>query len=176
MSALVNYDQPGMAVGSTTLILGISSSLLVSGLHFGASLLTMPSFYKLPADTSTQLFSQFYQRSTRITAPLTAFATAMFGLSAYFFAGERYGLQIALAHAAGLTFSTFLWTRLVMMRVNRALLGTFDGLKLTDEVDQAEVELLLRRWKRMNLLRGCLTTGGGLVGLVALATRAAVGG
>lgn len=174
MSIVLHDNQSPFALGNTALILGISSSLLVSGIHFSSSLLTVPLLYKLSADTSTQVFSKFYQRNAKIAAPLTAFSTTMFGLSAYFFSRGGHGFNIALGHAAGLTFATFLWTRLVMMRVTRVLLDNSHGVKLTGGVDQAEVERLLRRWKWMNISRGCFIFGGGLVGLVVLAARAAV--
>lgn len=167
------HEQPSFALGNTALVLGITSSLLVSGIHFGSSLLTVPLLYTLSADTSTQLFSKFYRYSAKIAAPLTAFSTTMFGLSAYFSVGAVHGFNIALGHAAGLTFAAFFWTRLVMMGVTRALLDNSDGVKLTDGVDQAEVERLLKRWKWMNISKGCLIFGGGLIGLVVLSTRAA---
>lgn len=175
MSAVLHDNQSPSALGSTALILGVSSSLLVSGIHFGSSLLTVPLLYTLSADTSTQVFSNFYQRSAKISAPLTAFSTTMFGLSACFFSGAGHGFNIALGHAAGLTFAAFLWTRLVMMKLTRVLLDNSDGLKLTDAVDQAEVERLLRRWKWVNICRGFFVLGGGLVGLVVLSAQAAAG-
>lgn len=170
MSILLLDDQPALTLGNAALILGISSSLLVSGIHFSASLLTVPLLYRLPADTSTRVFSQFYRGSVKVAAPLTAFATTMFGLSAYFFTGRGHGLNIALGHAAGLAFAIFFWTRLVMMRTTRALLENSEGVKLTDGMDQDDVERLLRRYKWMNILRGCFVFGGGLVGLVVLST------
>lgn len=173
MSIVLHDDQPPFALGNTALILGISSSLLVSGIHFSSSFLTLPILSNFPADTSTEVFANFYRRSAKIAAPLTAFSTTMFGLSAYFFVGAGHGFNIALGHAAGLTFAAFLWTRLVMMRVTRVLLDDSHGVKLTDGVDQAEVERLLRRWKWMNISRGCFIFGGGLIGLVVLSARAA---
>lgn len=174
MSIVLN-DQPSSPLGNISLVLGISSSLLVSGVHFSSSLLTVPLLYSLPADTSTQVFSEFYRSSAKITAPLTAFSTTMLGLSAYFFVGAGQWFNIALGHAAGLTFAAFFWKRLVMMGVTRVLLDNSAGVKLTDGVDQAEVERLLRRWKWMNLCRGCFIFGGGLVGLVVLSAGAALG-
>lgn len=173
--SIVLHDQSSFALGNTILVLGISSSLIVSGIHFSSSFLTVPILSALPADTSTQIFAKFYQHSAKIVAPLTAFSTTMFGLSAYFFIGAGRGFNIALGHAAGLAFATFVWTRLVMMGVTRALLVNSDGVKLTDGVDQAEVERLMRKWKWMNVPRGCLIFGGGLIGLAVLSTRAAAG-
>lgn len=174
MSIVLHDNRSPSALGNAALILGVSSSLLVSGIHFSSSLLTVPLLYKLSADTSVQVFSKFYQRNVKIAAPLTAFSTTMFGLSAYFFVGAGHGFNIALGHAAGLTFAAFLWTRLVMMGVTRVLLDNSDGVKLTDVVDQAEVERLLKRWKWMNIFRGCFVFGGGLVGLVVLSAQAAL--
>lgn len=171
--SIVLSDQPSPTLGNISLVLGISSSLLVSGIHFSSSLLTVPLLYKLPADTSVQGFSKFYRSSAKIAAPLTAFSTTMLGLSAYFLAGSRQWFNIALGHAAGLTFAAFFWKRLVMKGVTGVLLDNSAGVKLTDEVDQAEVERLLRRWKWMNLVRGCFIFGGGLVGLVFLSAGAA---
>lgn len=172
MSTLVEYQQPAVTLGDTALVFGISSSLLVSGIHFGASILTVPLLYTLPVDTSTQLFSNVHRGSTKINAPLAAFSTTTFAISAYFFAAQDDCFHIALAHAAGLIFSSLLWTRLIMKGVTLALLDTSNQVKLTDEVDQAKVERLLRKWKWMNLFKGCLTFGAGLIGLIALAARA----
>lgn len=172
MSIVLN-DQPSSTLGNISLVLGISSSFLVSGIHFSSSFLTVPLLYKLPADTSTQVFSKFFRSSAKIAAPLTAFSTTMLGLSAYFFAGSRQWFSIALGHAAGLTFAAFFWKRLIMMGVTRVLLDNSAGVKLTDGVDEVEVERLLRRWKWMNLVRGCFVFGGGLVGLVVLSAGSA---
>lgn len=171
--SIVLRDQPYSILGNIFLVLGISSSLLVSGIHFSSSFLTVPLLYKLPADTSTQIFSKFYRSSAKIAAPLTALATTMLGLSAYFFAASGQWFNIALGHAAGLTFAAFFWKRLVMMGVTGVLLDNSAGVKLTDGVDEAEVERLFRRWKWMNLVRGCLILGGGLVGLVVLSAGSA---
>lgn len=173
--SIVFNDQPSSTLGNISLVLGISSSLLVSGTHFSSSLLTVPLLYNLPADTSVQVFSNFYRSSAKIAAPLTAFSTTMLGLSAYFLAGSRQWFNIALGHAAGLTFAAFFWKKLVMMGVTGVLLDNSAGVKLTDEVDQAEVERLLRKWKWMNLVRGCFIFSGGLVGLVVLSAGAASG-
>lgn len=175
MSIVPHDSQSPFALSNTALILGITSSFLVSGIHFSSSLLTMPLLYNLNADTSTQIFSNFHRRSAKIGAPLTAFSVTMLGLSAYFFAAAGHGFNVALGHAAGLTFATFIWTRLVMMRVTRVLLGNSDGVKLTEWVEQAEVDRLLRKWKWMNVFRGCFTLVGGFIGLVVLSTRAAAG-
>lgn len=174
--SIVPYDtQSPFALGNAALVLGISSALIVSGIHFSSSFLTLPVISSFPADTSTEVFAKFYRRSAKIAAPLTAFSTTMFGLSAYFFVGAGHGFNIALGHAAGLTFVAFLWTRLVMMRVTRVLLDNSHGVKLADPVDQAELRRLLRRWKWMNVSRGCFISGGGLIGLVVLSARAAAG-
>lgn len=170
MSVLLLENQAPYTLGNAALIVGISSSLLVSGIHFSASLITVPLLYNLPADTSTQIFARFYQRSAHIAAPLAAFSTTLFGLSACFFAGGGHGFNIALGHAAGLTFATFFWTRLIMMRVTRVLLENSDGVKLTDGVDQADVDRLLRRWTWLNIFKGCLTLSGALIALVVLST------
>lgn len=175
MSILLRDNQAPSALGNTALIVGISSSLLVSGIHFSTSLITVPLLYNLPADTSTQIFARLYQRNSHTAAPLAALSTVVFGVSACFSAGGRHGFTIALGHAAGLTFATFFWTRLIMMRVTRVLLETSDGVKLTDGVDQADVEHLLRRWKWLNMFKGCLTFAGALIGLVVLSTQAAAG-
>lgn len=175
MSILLHDNQVPISLGVATLIFGISSSLLTSGVHLSASVLTVPLLYNLPADTSTRIFSRFYRRHAKIVAPVAAFSTTMFGLSAYLFMGAGLGSTIALGHATGLIFSTFLWTRLVMMRTIRALVDNADGVKLIDGVDQAEVERLLRRWNWMNVFKGCFCFGGALIGLIILSTRASAG-
>lgn len=133
----------------------------------------MPLLYTIPVDTSTELFSKLHRRSATIGAPLAAFSATTFAVSAYLSARGENRFNIALAHAAGLILSTFLWTRVAMKGVTLALLDAPNQMKLTGEVDQAKVERLLRKWKWMNVIRGGLTFGAGLIGLITLATRAA---
>lgn len=171
MSSLIEYYQhPAVNFGKTAMVLGVSSSLLVSGIHLGA-IHTVPLLYALPVDTSTQLFSKVHRGSTKIGVPLASFSATILAVSAYLYAGDGY-FNVALAHAAGLTFSSLLWTRLVMKGVTRSLLDASSQVKLVNEMDQVQVERLLRRWKWMNLFKAGLTFGGGLIGLIALARAA----
>lgn len=172
MSSLIGYQQPTSTSGQAALILSISSSLLVSGINIG-TIHTVPLLYTLPVDTSTELFSKLYRRSATIGTPLAAFSATAFAVSAYLSAGGENRFNIALAHAAGLILSTFLWTRVAMRGVTLALLDAPNQVKLKGEVDQVQVERLMRKWKWMNAIRGGLMFGGGLIGLIALATRAA---
>jgi hypothetical protein len=174
MSSVVEYQQPAPTFGNAALILGVSSSLLVSGIQLGA-IHTVPLLYTLPVDTSTQLFSRVHRGSAKISAPLAAFSATAFAVSAYLLAGGQGRFSIALAHAAGLILSSLLWARLAMKGVTRALLEdtASNQVKLADEMDQAKVVYLMRKWKWMSLFKGGLTLGGGLIGLIALATRTA---
>lgn len=170
MSSLVEYQQPAATLGNAALVLGVSSSLLVSGIQLGATH-TVPLLYTLPVDTSTQLFSRVHRGNAKTGAPLAAFSATAFAISAYLFAGGEDRFNIALAHATGLILSSLLWTRLAMKGVTRALLDASNQVKLADEMDQAKMKHLLRKWKWMNLFKGGLTFGGGLIGLAALVTR-----
>jgi hypothetical protein len=171
MSSLIEYQQPACTWASAALVLGVSSSLLVSGIQLGA-IHTVPLLYTLPVDTSTQLFSKVHRGSAKTSAPIAAFSATAFAVSAYLFAGGEARFNIVLAHAAGLILSSLLWTRLAMKGVTRALLdNTSNQVKLADEMDQATMKRLLRKWKWMSLFKGGLTFGGGLIGLIALAAR-----
>lgn len=172
MSSLIEYQHPAVNLGKTALVLGVISSLLVSGIHLGA-IHTVPLLYALPVDTSAQLFSKVHRGSTKIGVPLTAFSAVALAVSAYLCAAGGEHFNIALAHAAGLILSSLLWTRLVMKGVTRALLDASNQVKLVNEIDQVQVERLLRKWKWMNLFKAVLNFGGGLIGLIALATKAA---
>lgn len=172
MSSLIDNHHHTFNPGTIALVLGISSSLLVSGIHLGA-IHTVPLLYALPVDTSAQLFSKVHHASTKVGAPLAAFSATALAVSAYLYAGGEDYFNIALAHAVGLILSSLLWTRLVMKGVTRALLDASSPVKLVNEMDQVQVKRLLRRWKWMNLFKAGLTFGGGLIGIIALATRAA---
>jgi hypothetical protein len=98
----------------TTTSLGISASLVLSGIGLGTSHITLPFLYPLPPSTSTPLFTQLYHRDAATIVPLGLFSAFCLGASAYLDLEKRTAYAIA-----GLaTLSQLLWTLVVMMGIN----------------------------------------------------------
>jgi hypothetical protein len=146
-------------------VLGLSSSLILSGINFGASHLTIPLLYNLPVPTSTRLFSSLYHRGAITLVPLTLFSGLNFGTLAYLIPSQR--LTYAIAGAS--TLSALAWTQIVIAPTNKRLCEVSEmGDVETEKVKGEEVDELLRRWKWMNFVRSGLALAGGLVGFSAL--------
>ncbi len=65
----------------TTSILGLSSSLFVSGVSFSQSYLTIPLFIGLPQETTTPLFKDLYYSGAKLIVPLALTSTLSTAIS-----------------------------------------------------------------------------------------------
>ena len=100
--------------------------------------------------------------------PLALVSAASSATLAYLVPARR----VLFAVAGASTVGTLVWTRAAMMGTISSLLGLAgegegEGKK-GEKVDAAEVEMLLRRWKWMNVVRAGFGLVGGLVGLWAV--------
>ncbi|KAI4086039.1 MAG: hypothetical protein LQ344_007897 [Seirophora lacunosa] len=148
----------------TTQILGLTSSLILSGVNFGASFLTLPILYTRHPSISTSIFHELYTRGAVSLVPLGLFSAACSALTAYLLPSQRQ----LWATAAIATASQTPWTLLVMKGTNDLLNGIAGDKVEQQKVDKQEVVALLRSWSWMNIGRGLLALGGGLVGLGAV--------
>ncbi|KAI0012328.1 hypothetical protein F4779DRAFT_634268 [Xylariaceae sp. FL0662B] len=164
----------------TTQLLGLTSSIFLSGINFSASHLTLPILYTQAPSASTPAFAQLYHRGARTVVPLAVFSTLCAALAA---SQAPSALQRGVwAAAAATTFATLPFTRLVMMETNWGLLrlaelaeqkgGKGNGTADADGGgEKAEVVRLLRRWKRLNMVRSALAATGGLIAAYAVVFR-----
>lgn len=197
------------ALRTTTAVLGITSTLVLSGINIGTSLLFVPHLYAITTTTannpdeplpSARIFDGLYHTGAKAVVPLAAAGILSLGglaassyyqyyyyyspassasspfssshlsrgaghLAATTTATAAPALQLALA--AGLVASTLVWTRVVVMPVNNRLVGLARGrAKGSDE--RGEVAALLRRWERMNYVRGFVALAAGVLALSAV--------
>lgn len=150
--------QPTPLLLRSTTILGLTSTLLLSGLNLTTSLLFIPHLPPLPTETSTRIFTHLYHNGMKAVVPLAATGIASFCYLAYATNEPK------LAVASGLVASTLVWTRIVVMPVNERLIA----ISKTTSGTKEEVEGLLRAWSWMNYVRGFIALGGGLLALSAV--------
>lgn len=166
-------------IRGTTAVLGITSTLVLSGVNIATSLLFVPRMYTLPMATTTAIFDKLYHKGVKVVLPLTALAIASFGYLAassssalsYDLGGavsRGYHAGTALTVAAGLVASTLVWTRVLVMPVNKQLVGMARDATLREEAGPAVVETLLRKWRWMNYVRGFIALGAGVLALTAV--------
>ena len=149
----------------TLQVLGLTSTLILSGVNFGASHLTVPLLYGLPVATSTRAFSSLYHRGAVALVPMTLFSALNFGALAYLMPTQR----VIYAVAGATTASALAWTQLVMMATNKRLCDVSEmGEVEMEKVKADEVDGLLGSWQWMNFVRSGLALAGGLVGFSAL--------
>lgn len=148
----------------TAQMLGLTSSLLLSGANIGASYLTLPILYTRPTSTSTPIFNELYTRGATTLVPLGTFSAICSALAAYLHPSQRQLWAIA----AVATFAQTPWTLLVMMGTNNRLNAIAASKTEQEKASKEEVEGLLRQWAWMNVVRGLLAMVGGLAGLWAV--------
>ncbi|KAL8868933.1 MAG: hypothetical protein Q9174_004654 [Haloplaca sp. 1 TL-2023] len=148
----------------TTQTLGLTSTLILSGINFGASLLTLPILYTRNPSISTPIFHELYTRGAVSLVPFGIFSATCSALTAYLLPSQR---QLC-ATAAIATASQTPWTLLVMKGTNDRLNGIAGDKLEQEKVDRDEVVGLLKSWTWMNVGRGLLALGGGMVGLWAV--------
>lgn len=149
----------------TTSILGISTSLFMSGIHFSASHLTLPLLYHLPVETSSSVFAEYYHSGARTVVPLSIVSSIFTGVAAYLDPQKRVGYAVA----AAATFATLPFTTLVIMSVNKRLLAIAGDQTVREKAADGEVEMLLRRWTTLNMVRAVMGGVGGMLGFAVFA-------
>lgn len=162
----------------TSAILGITSTLVLSGINIGTSLLFVPRMYTLPIATSTAIFDKLYHNGAKVVVPLAGLAITSFGYLSYsaLASSDQYhhngtgdhGAGAVLAVAAGLVVSTLAWTRVVVMPVNNQLVDMAHDAHLRERAGPKVVETLLRKWRWMNYVRGFIALGAGVLALTAV--------
>jgi hypothetical protein len=151
-------------------ILGISSSVFVSGFAFSASYLGIPALALAPIPLRLQQWQVIYDLG-KLVAPTVSFTSSLiWGYTAW---TARAGEEWKFYAVAGLaTFAFLPWTAVVMLPVNnelmkRAKLGKEDAGDVKDGKLVRESEVLLARWDWMNYVRALLPMVGAWVGLYA---------
>ncbi|CAF9924767.1 hypothetical protein IMSHALPRED_006294 [Imshaugia aleurites] len=148
----------------TAQVLGLTSSIFLSGINIGASYLTLPILYTRPTSTSAPIFHEFYNRGAVTLVPLGLFSASCSGLVAYLFPSQ----QTLWAVAGMATFAQLPWTGLVMMKTIKRLNTIAASNVEQEKASQEEVVALLRQWAWMNVVRGLMAMAGGLTGVWAM--------
>ena len=144
--------------------LGITSSLLLSGIYAGSSLLNMPILYRLPSETGLDIWSEFFYRGFATVVPLAVSGTFGLATAAYLMPSKRK----TLATGSVLVISTLAWTSLLMKGgIDRLLLLNESGAEL-QMAKSGEVLALLKTWTWQNMVRSVLAGLGGVVGIYGL--------
>lgn len=169
---------------STASLVGITSTLMVSGFNISTSHLFVPLMYRLDKQTSARMFDRLYHDGIKVVVPLAAAGITSFSYLAYTSSppspssgsgdgagggvlGTALGKRPAFAVAAGLLVATLVWTRVVVMPVNEVLISVAREVGAKDRVSAGDVEALLRRWWWMNYVRGAGALAAGLLALAA---------
>jgi hypothetical protein len=143
---------------------GITSSLLLSGIYAGSSLLTMPILYRLPSATALDFWAEFFNRGFVTVVPLAVAGTVTFATTAYL-EPEKRRESIA---ASVFVISTLAWTQLTMMGgIDRLLQLNNSSAELT-KAGSGEVLALLQTWTWKNTVRSVLAGLGGIAGIYGL--------
>ena len=148
----------------TAQVLSMTTSIFLSGINIGASILTMPILYTRPTSVSTPFFNEYYNRGAVTLVPLGLFSASCSALVAYLLPSQRS--LWALAGVA--TFGQVPWTALVMMKTVKRLNAIAASKDEQEKANKQEVVGLLRQWTWMNIIRGGLAAFGGLTGVWAI--------
>lgn len=149
-------------------ILGISSSVFLSGFAFSASYLGLPALALAPIPLRLQQWQVIYDLGKLVSPTLAAASGVLWGLSAWIARGSEDWRFYA---AAGIiSFSILPWTVAVMMTSNkelmrRAKVSKEEAESLKFGEDSAKI---LARWDSMNYVRAVLPMIGAWVGLYAM--------
>lgn len=164
---------------STASLVGITSTLMLSGFNISTSHLFVPLMYRLDKQTSSRMFDRLYHDGIKVVVPLAAAGITSFSYLAYTSSsppssvggggvlGTGLGRTPAFAVAAGLVVATLVWTRAVVMPVNEKLISVAREVGAKDRVSAGDVEALLRRWWWMNYVRGAGALAAGVLALAA---------
>jgi hypothetical protein len=152
---------------STAQVLGLTTSLVLSGVNIGTSYLVLPILYTRPTSITTPIFSELYFKGAVTLVPLGIFSAACSALVAYLEPSQRN----LWAFAAVATISQTPWTVFVMMKTNNRLNALAASEKEQEKASDEEVVGLLKQWTWMNFVRGSLALAGGVAGIWALVER-----
>lgn len=159
-------------IRGTTAVLGITSTLVLSGINIATSLLFVPRMYPLPIATSTAIFDKLYHNGAQVVVPLAGVGITSLAFLSYDgyqrHNNSGHGGSTALGVAAGLVVGTLAWTKLIVMPVSNQLIGMAHDAQRREDAGPAVVEALLRKWKWMNYVRGFVALGAGVLALTAV--------
>ena len=148
-------------------ILGISSSVFLSGFAFSASYLGMPALALAPISLRLQQWQVIYDLGKLVSPTVAAASTLLWGFTAW----SARGTEVWKFYAAGglATFAILPWTIAVMMPTNlelmrRAKVAKEDAEGLNFKKESA---VMLTKWNIMNYVRAVLPMVGAWVGLYA---------
>lgn len=149
-------------------IVGVTSSVFLSGFSFSASYLSMPALGLAPINIRLKQWLKIYNLGKFVSPPLGLASGITWGLLSY----SHYGSLAWKNYAAAgfLTFGgTVLWTVAVMMGTNNELMAMTKTGKGEKEGDSGafrdRAETVLSSWDKMNWARIVLPLVGGAVGM-----------
>ena len=148
----------------TTQVLGLTSSIFLSGINIGTSVLVVPILYTRSTSISTPIFYELYTRGAATLVPIIIFSASCSALVAYLDPSRR----TLWAIAAMATIAQLPWTLLGMMKTNNRLNTIAASKNEQEKASEEEVVGLLRQWAWMNIVRGLLALVGGLAGVWAV--------
>ena len=148
----------------TAQVLSMTSSIFLSGINIGASILTIPILSTRPTSISTPFFNEYYDRGAVTLVPLGLFSASCSALVAYLLPSQRHLWAIAGVS----TFAQLPWTVLVMMNTVKRLNAIAASKVEQEKASKQEVVALFRQWAWMNIVRGGLAALGGLTGVWAI--------
>jgi len=139
--------------------LGITATLVHSGVSLAASQLVIPSMKHLSAAEATSIFVPFYHRGAQVVVPLALASAAGSATSAYLDPEKRY----QYAAAAFLAVLSQPWTIIMMAPINSRLLEI--GAERGEEKFAGEAMNLLLKWQTLNAFRSLFAFAGGALAL-----------
>ena len=161
----------------TAQLLGITTSLFLSGTYFASPALFIPLLLPQPSKLSTSLFADLFHRGALFIAPLSLVSTLSFGTAAFLCpTGGLKDVDVDVLRqrvcgVAALCAIAPLGYTYVVMKGGIDRLVAMAGEKGTKEEGNGrdeEVKVLLQRWARQTYVRAALSGAGGLVGLWGL--------
>lgn len=148
----------------TAQVLGITASLISSGVYLASSALSITPLLPLPINESTRIFASIYDVGKSLQVPLAATAVLGNALAAYL-----TDSTVEFGTAAALSAGTIAFTVAYMMPGIESLLAInkLDGSKIQG-VHKREVVELLVSWQKQNYTRVVMALVAGVLGLYAL--------
>jgi len=154
-------------------LLGITSSLFLSGTYFASPALFIPLLLLQPTKLSISLFADLFHRGALFIVPLSVISTLSSAVAAFLCPAHtnvdvlRRRISVA---AALFAFAPLAYTRLVMAEgIDRLVQMAGEKGKAETEEEEGgrdgEVRVLLKRWAGQTYVRAALAGTGGLVGL-----------
>lgn len=148
----------------TAQALGITASLISSGVYLASSALAITPLLPLPINESTRIFASIYDVGKQLQVPLAA--TAVLGNA---FAAYLTESAVEFGTAAALSAGAIGFTVAYMMPGIQRLLSVseLDGSKI-QAVQKHEVVHLLVSWQKQNYVRVVMALVAGALGLYAI--------